>query len=315
MFGEDPDEVAAEDEDFAFGSDDDDGSDQLDLDRAADADGPMVSIEDDDDDEEEWEDEYSDGWAADEQVSDEEAADEIEEFFLPGLTEASTDTGSEEAGLDGGSAQEADADPWAEPASTNDEQPDFALPPTEEDEGSGSLLDEESEHHEEDHDLGLAFATDGLNEPGDGEEADDDVFADSDPHDGEDEGGEFAFVLGREGEDQQEREAAPGVASDTDGDGGMGAEMVRLFRDHIITRSPSGAYRFGLRDGDRLRDVHDFDTRGDIAAAYEAFVRVKIAEGFIPQVHLAEALDPEQEFESLAADQVRAATQAALGGG
>lgn len=327
MFGEDPDEVADEDEDFAFGSDDDSGSDRLDLDDAADADGPMVSIEDDEDDEDEWEEEYGDSWASDEQAPNEEASDDSEEFFLPGLTD--------EAGRDGAPGQGADADPRAEPTSPSDGQPHFGLPSDQGGDVFGERLDDVTEHHDEDGEAGLAFAMEGSDEPGDRAAASDDVFADSDPHEGVHGGGEFAFVLDGGAAAQHEVEAAPdqlgvadadvasgdGAAASDSGsdsvhdDGGMGSEMVRLFGGHVITRAPSGAFRFGLRDGDRLRDVHDFDTRGDVAAAYEAFVRAKIAEGFIPQVHLAEVLDPDQEFESLAEDQVRAATQVALGGG
>lgn len=71
----------------------------------------------------------------------------------------------------------------------------------------------------------------------------------------------------------------------------MLAELMRTFRGYVVIED-DGEYTFGLRDGGLVRDARSFDTDGDEAAAYRAFLEAKIAEGFIPRPDRVVALVP-----------------------
>jgi hypothetical protein len=89
------------------------------------------------------------------------------------------------------------------------------------------------------------------------------------------------------------RSAAPPVNE------GMVRELMRMFKGYVV-RHQKGAYTFGLKDGALIRDAHTFQTQGDSAAAYRAFLDAKIREGFIPQADRVEALrnDPVSDLDA-----------------
>ena len=74
-------------------------------------------------------------------------------------------------------------------------------------------------------------------------------------------------------------------------DGAMIAELMRTFRGYVVF-DDEGEFTFGLREGDIMRDAHSFDTGGDEAAAYRAFLQAKVDAGFIPRSDQVVALHP-----------------------
>ncbi len=63
-------------------------------------------------------------------------------------------------------------------------------------------------------------------------------------------------------------------------------DLANLFLGYVVFSDGSGGYTFGLRDGNRVRDAHCYETLGDTEAAYRAFLQAKVAEGLVPRLDL-----------------------------
>ena len=102
--------------------------------------------------------------------------------------------------------------------------------------------------------------------------------------------GDFAFSFDPV---EPEPEPAPEPEAPTrsiDDDPLLG-ELVRMFQNYKVVEQ-GGAFTFGIRDGERIRDALRFDTAGDAVRAYQEFLQYKIRHGFVTEAHKVADVEP-----------------------
>lgn len=93
----------------------------------------------------------------------------------------------------------------------------------------------------------------------------------------------FAQVLA------EEPEPAPPAPAPSPADDALLNELVRMFSGYVVFEA-DGAFTFGLREGELLRDAQRFETSGDVVRAYGRFLQYKIRNGFVTEAHKSAAI-------------------------